>query len=151
MKYAIVGSRNFESYSIFKKYLERFFGNKRITGIISGEAKGIDLYAKRYAKNNNIEYLSFPANWKDLSKNNKREKVIIKQNKYGKYNINAGKERNHDIIKNCDKVIAFMKGFSTGTSHDIYLAQNIYYKDIYLLQFDKNEKFLYILKHQEKF
>lgn len=137
-KYAIVASRNFEDYEKFKFYLEKYFRN--INYIISGEAKGIDTYAKRYVKNNNIEYETYLADLNDLSEAGKIEKFIVKQNIYGKYNINSRKERNHDIVMNCDKVIAFMKGFSAGIAHDIYL-----------LQFDKYEKLLYILNHKEKF
>lgn len=84
-------------------------------------------------------------------KHNKREPVVIKITKYGEININAGKERNHDIVLNSNVVIAFMKGFTSGTAHDIYLAQNLYHKEVYLLQFDKNKNFLYILNYKETF
>lgn len=71
---------------------------------MSGGAKGADSLAERFAKENNIETMIFPADW----------------DKYGK---NAGYIRNKDIISNSDIVIAFWDGKSKGTKISIDLAK----------------------------
>jgi len=115
--------------------------------IISGGANGVDKFAEEFTEEVKCKLTVYKADWEDFSEEGKREKVIIKTNQYGKeYNVNAGKERNHLIVRDCDILIVFMKEFSTGISHDIYLAKTIYNKSVYLLQFDKYENFLYTLK-----
>jgi hypothetical protein len=72
--------------------------------LVSGAAKGADSLGEKWAIENQITTLIFPANWK----------------KYGKQ---AGFIRNVDIIKNCDYVIAFWDNKSKGTKHSISLCE----------------------------
>jgi hypothetical protein len=111
MKLAIIGSRTFNNYKLLQETLEQY--KPEITLIISGAAKGADLLGEKWALENNIQTLIFPANW----------------NKYGK---RAGYIRNEDIIKNCDYCIAFWDGESKGTKHSISLCKkyNIPYQII---------------------
>mgnify|MGYP003347785061 CR=1 FL=1 len=101
IKLAIIGSRTFDNYNILKENLESY--KNKISLVVSGAAKGADLLGERWAIENNIKTLIFPANWE----------------KYGK---RAGFIRNEDIIKNCDAVIAFWDGKSKGTFHSLSLA-----------------------------
>jgi hypothetical protein len=108
MKLAIVGSRSFKDYDKFKSEIKSFISRRSsndITTIISGGAYGADSLAKRYAKENKIDYVEFPALW----------------DKFGK---RAGYLRNIDIIKNCDWCIAFWDGKSPGTQHSINLCND---------------------------
>jgi hypothetical protein len=111
MKIAIIGSRTFDNYSLLQETLKLY--KSKITLIVSGAAKGADSLGEKWALENNIKTLIFPANW----------------NKYGK---RAGFIRNEDIIKNCDCVIAFWDNKSKGTAHSISLCEkyNIPYKII---------------------
>lgn len=111
MKIAIIGSRTFDDYSLLQETLKLY--KSKITLIVSGAAKGADSLGEKWALENNIKTLIFPANW----------------NKYGK---RAGFIRNEDIIKNCDCVIAFWDNKSKGTAHSISLCEkyNIPYKII---------------------
>jgi len=92
MKLAIVGSRSFTDFDLFKSKIDEFIFqnviNKKDIIIISGGAKGTDSLAKRYAIENDIEIIEYLPDW----------------NLYGK---SAGMVRNMDIVKNCDKLIAF--------------------------------------------
>jgi hypothetical protein len=111
MKIAIIGSRTFNDYYTLQETLNPY--KFKITTVVSGAAKGADLLGEKWALENNIKTLIFPADW----------------NKYGK---RAGFIRNKDIIKNCDYVIAFWDNKSKGTAHSISLCKkyNISYKII---------------------
>lgn len=97
----IVGSRLFNDYEFMKRILDRFFSCKII---VSGGAKGADNLAEKYAKENNIATIIFPAEW----------------DRYGK---SAGFKRNKIIVDNSDLIIAFWDGKSKGTANTIKLAR----------------------------
>ena len=113
MKIAIIGSRTFNDYTLLQKTLELY--KSKITLIVSGAAHGADSLGEKWAINNNIQTLIFPANW----------------NMYGK---RAGFIRNKDIIKNSEYIIAFWDGKSKGTAHSLSLCKkyNKSYKIIHI-------------------
>ena len=102
MKLAIIGSRTFNNYELLYDYLEEHLNTT--TMVVSGAARGADSMGERWAKENGIKTLIFPAEW----------------DKYGK---RAGYIRNEDIIKNCDFCIAFWDGVSKGTMHSVSLCK----------------------------
>lgn len=102
MKLGIIGSRTFNEYSLLKETLEQY--KSKITLVVSGAAKGADSLGEKWALENNISTLIFPADW----------------DQYGK---RAGFIRNEDIIRNCDCCIAFWDGKSKGTQHSISLCK----------------------------
>jgi hypothetical protein len=102
MKIAIIGSRDFNNYKLVIETLESY--KSKISLVVSGAAKGADSLGEKWAIDNNIQTLIFPADWE----------------KHGK---RAGFIRNEDIIKNCDGVIAFWDGESKGTAHSLSLAE----------------------------
>ena len=104
MKLAIIGSRTFNDYNKLSEVLEPY--KSRITLVISGAAKGADSLGEKWAIDNKIETLIFPADW----------------NTYGK---RAGFIRNEDIIKNCECVIAFWDNKSKGTAHSLSLCKKL--------------------------
>jgi len=103
MKLAIVGSRNYEDYSEFKKTIKEYFELNKITEIVSGGARGIDKMAEKFADENNIPKKIFEANW----------------NQYGK---RAGPARNRKIWEYADEGIAFLSVGSKGTKNSIEMA-----------------------------
>lgn len=102
MKLAIIGSRTFNDYKLLCDHLEKHLNTT--TMVISGAARGADSLGEKWAKENSIKTLIFPAEW----------------DKYGK---RAGYIRNEDIIKNCDLCIAFWDGTSKGTTHSVSLCK----------------------------
>jgi len=105
MKLAIVGSRNFTDYNLVNNTIKNLLCPLNyITCIVSGEAKGADFLAKRFAENQGISYIEYLAAWY----------------KYGK---SAGFLRNQTIIDNCDMVLAFWDGKSRGTADTIKRAK----------------------------
>jgi len=118
MKVAVIGSRTFNDYNRLKKILDLYPINK----IISGKALGADTLGERYADKNGIQKEIYEALWDDLT----AEPCLIKTNKNGKqYNALAGFNRNTDIIKNCNMVVAFWDGLSTGTKDSLDKAQEL--------------------------
>lgn len=112
MKIAIIGSRNFTNYKLLQEILEQY--KPKITLVVSGAAKGADSLGEKWALENNIQTLIFPADW----------------NQYGK---RAGFIRNEDIIKNCDCCVAFWDGESKGTKHSLSLCKK-YNKPVKIVQ-----------------
>ena len=98
-KIIVAGSRNFNDYDLLKEKLDFFF-SKLTPVIVCGEARGADSLGRKYAEENNLEILSFPADW----------------NKYGK---SAGYRRNEQMAEVADYLVAFWDGKSSGTKHMI--------------------------------
>ncbi len=114
-KFAVIGSRTFKDYYLLSTKLGEqsyvyynFMADAYRPGqpiIISGGAGGADSLAKKFAEERKFRYIEFPADWSK-----------------GK---GAGFERNHHIINNCDIVIAFWDGQSSGTKHSLNLAKQL--------------------------
>lgn len=107
MNLFINGSRTINNkdfvYSIIKNYIN---DNPKVNTIISGGAKGVDLLAKQYSIENNINYIEYKPDWK----------------KYGK---GAGIVRNITMLEECDLVLSFWDGKSKGTKFNInYCKKN---------------------------
>ena len=108
-KVIIAGGRDFDDYLSLDDFVCRCLGE--IPGgfqdmdiqIISGGAKGADSLGERFAKDENIPLIKFPANW----------------NKHGKA---AGPIRNKQMAETGDILIAFWDGNSRGTKNMIDLA-----------------------------
>lgn len=118
IKLAIVGSRTFNDYEVFKTIVENFmkYKNYQLNSIISGGCRGVDRLAERYSIENHIDLITFKPEWR----------------RFGKQ---VGIIRNHDIIKSCDVCIAFHDGVSHGTAHDINLCSTKYNKPCWVYSF----------------
>jgi len=106
---AVVGLRKFQNKEYVFQILDNYSNRFEINKIISGGADGVDTFAKEYAQSHEISFQVFKAEWK----------------LYGRA---AGPIRNKKIIENCDYVLAFWNGTSTGTKSSINLAKK-YKKD----------------------
>lgn len=100
IKLGVVGSRNFDHYSILKEELT----NYDVCCIVSGGAKGADSLAKQYANTYNIQIVEYLPQWEVFGKK-------------------AGFIRNQLIVDNSDEVIAFWDGESKGTLSTIELCK----------------------------
>lgn len=104
MKLAIVGSRDYPHMERVKQFVEGLpFGYT----LISGGARGVDRVAEEAAEKRGMPTIIFKAQW--TTKNGKRDK-------------GAGFKRNHEIVRECDQLVAFWDGTSNGTRHSIELA-----------------------------
>lgn len=103
MKLIIAGSRTIKNYNLIKSTIDSL--NLDIKEIISGTANGIDKLGERYAEENNIDLIKFPADW----------------NKFGK---RAGYLRNVEMAKYGNSCIVFWDGISSGSKHMIKIARD---------------------------
>lgn len=93
-----------------------------ITQVVCGEAPGIDTAGKKWAQAHKIPVVSFPAKWDDLTVPG----AIIKKRVDGtKYNLKAGYDRNIEMAKHADALIAIQKNHSGGTQHMINTAKKL--------------------------
>lgn len=105
----VAGGRDFDDYELMKQSLDQLFYVSGEFGdfpikIISGMAKGADKLAIRYADENEMTKILFPANWKY-------------------HRRLAGFLRNEDMLRLATHLVAFWDGRSHGTQHIIDLAR----------------------------
>lgn len=117
---AIVGSRSFPENLryLIRDYVSQLPPN---SVIVSGGARGVDSWAVEEARRCGLQYVEY---------------LPQKYDDNGKYRgPKAFFERNYDIIDDCDQVVAFWDGTSTGTKHSLDYAQKkgltviVYYTD----------------------
>ena len=132
MKIGIVGSRKYTNKNKIKDFiyeLKEVFGDK--VEIVSGGCKfGADKYAKKFALEFDMKYVEFPAVHESYNMH-----CILPRYKYGKpYAVWHFFERNKDIAKYSDKIIAFIpEGIkSNGTMNTIEHARKMEKKVIIL-------------------
>lgn len=105
----VAGTRNFQDYNLLKETLISYIKSDENIVIVSGCANGADTLGERFAKENNIRCVTFPALW----------------NIYGKA---AGYRRNTQMAMYATHdaegvLFAFWDGESKGTEHMIDIAK----------------------------
>lgn len=115
MRVIVAGSRTCTDYNIVQEAIELGIKELDITPltILSGDATGVDRLGEKYAKENGINCVKYPAKWKDIKGKPSSE---IKSNTYGKYWVKAGFHRNQVMVDNADALIAISLG--TGGTED---------------------------------
>lgn len=107
MKFVLVGTRNPRiSYQEWEKLLLSHINVREVSLIVSGGAKGIDIYAKLFAGRHHIPLAEFLPN-------------------YAIYGRNATLLRNRLIVKEATRVVAFPSKDSRGTLHTINEANKL--------------------------
>jgi len=113
VKVVIAGSRGITDMSMVETAIEE--SGFQIDEVVCGGAKGVDSLGARWAKANGIPVKWFPAQW----------------HRYGK---RAGMERNIDMARYADALIAVWDGKSIGTAHMLRIAPlhalKVYRKDV---------------------
>jgi len=104
MKVLITGGRDFDDLVLLTETLNRLHAESPFTCLIHGAAKGADRLAGEWAKNNAVEEIACPADWK-------------------RHGRGAGPVRNKLMLEENqpDLVVAF-PGVK-GTAHMVSLAQ----------------------------
>lgn len=105
---ALVGSRTLVDYSLVVTEIERLEVAlaTKITGLVSGGAKGIDALAQQFALENSLPI-----------------QIILPD--YATFGRRAPLIRNAEIVKSSQVVLALWDGESRGTAHTIKLAQKL--------------------------
>lgn len=118
MKTIIAGGRTFTNYAALLHAVARsdFF----ITEVVSGKAEGVDALGERWADEFGIPVKPFPADWDDID----APGAVVRTRHDGKrYNAKAGHDRNVEMAKYADALIALWDGKSKGTKDMIDLAR----------------------------
>jgi hypothetical protein len=100
----IAGPREGVSYEQVRCSIESCPLRVAITEVVSGRARGVDLYGEQWAEENDIPIKKFPADWV----------------KFGK---RAGPIRNVEMADYAEGLIAIWNGTSRGTKHMIETAR----------------------------
>ena len=103
MLLVIAGSRNAKESHV-RQALMRCPWIKEITKVISGTAYGADKFGEKYARENNLEVIKFPADW-------------------DQYGMSAGPRRNKEMAENADALLAVWDGVSSGTQSMLSYAK----------------------------
>lgn len=124
MKVCISGDREITDPNIVKRAIEASSFN--ITELVEGGARGADKLGKEWALKNGVPVTTFPANWKDIT----REGAVVKSRKnewsgkMEKYDAAAGTFRNEQMASYADALIAIQtNGKTPGTQNMISLAK----------------------------
>ena len=132
MRVGIVGSRKYTNKNNIRDFVFRLkeeFGDG--VEIVSGGCKfGADRYAKKYALEFDMKYVEFPPSHESYNMH-----CILPKYKYGKpYAVWHFFERNKEIAKYSDKIIAFIPDGikSNGTMNTIEHAQKMKKKVVIL-------------------
>lgn len=114
-KIIVAGSRDYTNVEKVFRILDTISEDQIHRGylieIVSGLARGPDMFGKAWAEENNFTVHEFPANWE----------------KYGK---KAGFLRNKEMAEFSDVLLAFHINKSRGTMHMINLARELNLKTI---------------------
>jgi hypothetical protein len=103
MKVAIIGSREFADLTRVAECVTKLPPD---TIVVSGGARGVDTEAEVTARRIGLG-------------------VIVLRPNYAEFGKRAPLIRNVDIVKQCDRLVAFWDGASTGTMHAVSLARRL--------------------------
>lgn len=106
MKVAVVGSRTMADEKYLDAVLDRCRSIWGAFTVLSGGARGADTLALGWARERNLPFKLFAANW-------------------GKYGRRAGPLRNPAMVEAADAVVAFWDGVSPGTRSTIEIAKEL--------------------------
>lgn len=111
----VAGGRDFQDKNYAFKALDFMLKNynRGEVFILEGGANGADRRGREYAIERGIDYETFEADWKDLTK----RPCKIKENSYGQYNCLAGLVRNKEMGNLASHAVVFWDGKSTGSKH----------------------------------
>lgn len=98
---AIVGSRGYQRLDLVTSYVESLGSNVRV---VTGGARGVDTAAEVAAMHRALNCTIFEPD-------------------YEQHGRRAPLERNKLIVDECDRLVAFWDGKSTGTMHTVGLAR----------------------------
>jgi hypothetical protein len=104
MKTIIAGGRTINDYNLLLNAIAQC--QFAITAVVSGKAKGADALGERYANEHNLPIHEFPADWK-------------------RFGRGAGAQRNTEMAKNAEALLALWDGHSKGTKNMIDNAKRL--------------------------
>ena len=123
-KLIVAGGRTFSNPHLLQEVVTDFANSKgenTAVSIVTGMAKGADMFAYEFAKQNNIVTHEFPADWNNIDVPN----ALVRYRNGKPYNTLAGINRNHVMGDFADGLIAFWDGQSRGTKDMINYMKSL--------------------------
>ena len=114
MRCIIAGSRSLKDPKLIQKAVDFSGFRDTIEEVVSGCAQGIDTLAIGWAIHNKLPVKRMPADWNKIDGLSAHQIGVTRGGK--KYNKKAGYDRNEDMAKYADALIAIWDGESGGTS-----------------------------------
>lgn len=110
----------------------------KVTEVVSGGARGVDTLAIEWAKKNGVPYKVMKAEWNKLNVPGAEIVINEKDDSPGPafryYNARAGLQRNEDMGRYADALVAIWDGISPGTRHMVdfmkKLGKKVYVKTV---------------------
>jgi len=104
MRLAVVGSRDYPNKTVVWEFLQSLKGKD--VSLVTGDARGVDDWVLKGGERAEVGLTVevFKADWD------------------GPLKKAAGFKRNEEVVKHCDKLVAFWDVASSGTAHSIRLA-----------------------------
>lgn len=116
MKTIIAGSRDGFTYQDLCLAMDACGFSDKITEVVSGTARGSDLFGEKWAHEHGLPVTRFPAKWEE----------------HGKA---AGHIRNAEMAKYADAAVILWDGVSKGTEGMIKISKNFENHYIYMVRF----------------
>lgn len=102
---------------------------KVVTEVVSGGARGVDTLAVDWAKRNKVPYIVKKADWNNLNVPGAEVVIDPKDDSpgpaYRYYNRRAGLQRNEEMGRYADALVAIWDGVSNGTRHMIEFMKGL--------------------------
>lgn len=134
IKLAVFGTRTYTNKKRVYFELDEICKVKKVIAIVSGidlhdeKTKGVDSFARDYAKEKRILYIGYAAEWKDM-----KPPCLRRMGLYGEYNALAGINRNTKIVDECDEGLAFWDHVSHGT-YDTITKMDLFHKYVKIIK-----------------
>ena len=132
LKLAIVGSRQYTNQNRIKAIVEKYINQYGDLTIISGGCpQGADLFGKQIALELGLPYKEYaPIHAKY------NQYCVLKPENYNKsYNVGNFFQRNSEIAKNCDHLLAFVvKGLKCSGTMDTYTKAKNLNKQVFMFE-----------------
>lgn len=129
MRIIIAGSREITEYRLVEQAMFKSNAYKVVTEVVSGGARGVDTLAIEWAKKNKVPYTVKKAEWNKL--NVPGAEIVIDHNDkspgpaHRYYNRRAGLQRNEEMGRYADALVAIWDSVSPGTKHMIDFMKSL--------------------------
>ena len=129
MKVIIAGSRNITQLKYVEEAMFKSNAYKMVTEVVSGGARGVDSLAIDWAKKHKVKYTVKKAEWNKLDVPGAVIEIHHNDDSqdlaYRYYNSRAGLQRNEEMGRYADALVAIWDGKSPGTKHMIDFMKSL--------------------------
>jgi hypothetical protein len=113
MRLVVTGGRDYSDTTRIFAALDELHARRPVSFLIEGEASGLDIRAKAWARQRGIDVEPFPSDWDDTS----HPDAVVRYTRNGKpYDVTAGTRRNQQMIDDGKPDFGLVFPGGTGTA-----------------------------------